>query len=239
MNDVMKKRVIGAIVLVILGILLPLLLARCLHDGDSGESASTRVYEITPDGNARPAGAGDQSTAADNASSTQAGKRDNIDGSSGVRDAREDTPPPPQRVSPAARDEAPESADGALPFETPPVRGNASNEDRSTPAPAKPTPTAPPSTTSGNAGSDDSLRRTESASGGWVVQVASFGDENNARRLAAQLNADYKAFYRAGSVGGKTWYRVRIGPFESESQARSTAAKLRQQGRSTLVQRAE
>ena len=81
-------------------------------------------------------------------------------------------------------------------------------------------------------------RQRQSLSG-YVVQVASFGDEANAERLARELNSEFKAFYRAGDVNGKTYYRVRVGPFENEASANAAAERLRSSGRATLVRRAE
>lgn len=235
MNDVMKKRVVGAIVLVIIGILLPLLLARCLHGDGGGQDSAMRVYEVAPDGQARPAGASDAQVAEQRSGDADsASERSDIDGSSGVP-AREDTPAKPQAVSPSATSaQADDSADEEQSFETPPVQGNNTGSESTTTSSASSN-----TTTSSASSSGQSLRKNGSEGSGWVIQVASFGDEDNAQRLATQLNADYRAFYRAGQVSGKTWYRVRIGPFDSESQARTVAARLRQQGRATLVQRAE
>jgi len=243
MNDVMKKRVIGAVVLVILGVLLPLLLARCLHGDAADRSASMRVYEVSPDGQATPADGSARQAAEAGTSDGQgstgktSGNADaDIDGSSGVPEP-EPTQSMPQAVSPSAQASTDEADDDES-FQTPAVQGNASGS-ASTP-PETPSSSANSQTSSSSSSSGaTSLRKTTTQEGGWVVQVASFGDEKNAQRLAEQLNGDYRAFYRAGEVSGKTWYRVRIGPFDSESQARTIAAKLRQQGRATLVQRAE
>ncbi|MES1925085.1 SPOR domain-containing protein [Salinisphaera sp. T31B1] len=242
MNDVMKKRVVGAVVLVILGVLLPLLLARCLHGDGGADSASMRVYEVTPDGQARPADGSEAAKVAGQQTDKRRGQQSEsaagpVDGSTGA--------PRPQAVSPSA--DTTNDADDDASFDTPPVQGGRSDSRQTasaTPAPDRAEPE--PAASSANAASstapaqaNTSLRKTGSDGSGWVIQVASFGDEANAKRLATQLNADYRAFYRAGNVNGKTWYRVRIGPFDSESQAQTVAARLRQQGRSTLVQRAE
>lgn len=241
MNDVMKKRVIGAVVLVILGVLLPLLLARCLHGDAADRSASMRVYEVSPDGQATPADRSDSQTAGastpDGQGSTgKTGVDADIDGASGVPE-RERTQSMPQAVSPSAQTST-DDADDEESFQTPVVQGNASasaSTSNDTPASSADSEAS----ASGSSSAGTSLRKTTTQEGGWVIQVASFGDEKNAQRLAEQLNGDYRAFYRAGQVSGKTWYRVRIGPFDSASQARTIAAKLRQQGRATLVQRAE
>jgi len=220
MKDVMKKRVVGAVVLVIIGIALPLLLARCMQD-DDGDAESMRVYEIAPDGQARPAGA-----PADGGKSNV--ERDSLDGSSGVADPDADeldTPDMPEAVSPAASDDD---------------ESGASPQPRQSTAEPEPEPAGDAASAAGDEEQASSeLRQRESFDGGYVVQVASFGDEANAERLARELGGEFKAFYRAGDVNGKTYYRVRVGPFESQANANSAAAQLRSSGRATLVRRAE
>ena len=223
MKDVMKKRVVGAAVLVILGIALPLMLARCMQGGGE-EQSSMRVYEVAPDGQARPASGQDDSQQA------QA-----IDGSSGVGADREasaqspDTPDLPEAVSPSSEPDAPQPAASESTPEPEPAP-----EPRETQQPTGASTAAVPNESE----SGGSLRQRQSLSG-YVVQVASFGDEANAERLARELNSEFKAFYRAGDVNGKTYYRVRVGPFENEASANAAAERLRSSGRATLVRRAE
>ena len=60
------------------------------------------------------------------------------------------------------------------------------------------------------------------ASGKFTVQVSSFADETEAKQKALNLkNQGYNAFYVPSEVKGKTWYRVSIGLFDSEREARS------------------
>jgi DedD protein len=47
----------------------------------------------------------------------------------------------------------------------------------------------------------------------WVIQVASLGDEANAKKLVNKLRADgYRAYSKAGQSSGKAIYRVMVGP---------------------------
>ena len=78
------------------------------------------------------------------------------------------------------------------------------------------------------------LERT-APSGSWVVQVASFPNEQDALAMAEQLGEAYEVFYTAAQIKGDTWYRVRIGPFDTGAAAKNAAAELRAQGRDTLV----
>ncbi|MDN5937537.1 MAG: SPOR domain-containing protein [Salinisphaera sp.] len=55
MDDVMRKRVVGAIVLLGLGVLLPVLLVWWLQPGGPVEGTAVRIYQIEPSGEAIPA----------------------------------------------------------------------------------------------------------------------------------------------------------------------------------------
>lgn len=54
MNETLRKRLVGAAVLIALGILLPFGLVQWLGEAPSYDGDSVRVYEITPEGRARP-----------------------------------------------------------------------------------------------------------------------------------------------------------------------------------------
>lgn len=63
---------------------------------------------------------------------------------------------------------------------------------------------------------------------GWLVQVGSFGEEENARRLADRLaNAGYTARLYPHRSGGGLMYRVRVGPESSREGAEEIASSLR------------
>ena len=69
------------------------------------------------------------------------------------------------------------------------------------------------------------------AKGDWVVQLGSFGDEANARRLAQRVGTfGYRADVTNFRAGGRTLYRVRVGPIASRSQADATASALTAHG---------
>ena len=63
---------------------------------------------------------------------------------------------------------------------------------------------------------------------GWLVQVGSFGEEENARRLADRLaSAGYTARLYPHRSGGGLMYRVRVGPESSREGAEEIASSLR------------
>ncbi len=61
----------------------------------------------------------------------------------------------------------------------------------------------------------------------WAVQLGSFGNHDNARRLADDLRkAGYAAFESKLQVGGAEQVRVRVGPLKDRASADAMAAKL-------------
>ncbi len=73
----------------------------------------------------------------------------------------------------------------------------------------------------------------------WVVQVASLGSPDAARKLQDRLRAKgYTAFVEQAVVSGKQYYRVRVGPEIERARADDLAARLRgETGNKPLVQR--
>lgn len=66
---------------------------------------------------------------------------------------------------------------------------------------------------------------------GWLVQVGSFGDEENARQVAGRLvEAGYTARLYPHRSGGNLMHRVRVGPEPSREGADEIASSLRNRG---------
>ena len=66
------------------------------------------------------------------------------------------------------------------------------------------------------------------ASGGWLVQLGSFRESENARALRKSLEAKgYTAFVEAGPSAQGEVFRVFVGPMLRREQAEDSAAKLR------------
>lgn len=67
------------------------------------------------------------------------------------------------------------------------------------------------------------------ASGDLVIQVFTSAEEAKAREVLARIErAGFRAFLSPVADGGRTLYRVRVGPFERRSQAEATASRLRE-----------
>jgi len=92
--------------------------------------------------------------------------------------------------------------------------------------PAAPTPARTP------APKPSASAPATAAAGDWTVQLGSFGEEGNARRLADKA----KTFGSKAEVSsyrgsnGKTLYRVRVGPHASRGAADAAASALRAHG---------
>lgn len=176
MNETLRKRLTGAVVLIALGILLPFVLSQWLSDPAPVDEDSVRVYEITPRGEARPIA--DPEPDADTSSE----------------------PPPAVPESPPRKDETAAAGTEATPE----------------PEPEPPT-------------------ESEPAEESWAVQVGSFRSEENAQGLTDELSADFPAFYTKSEVGGVAYYRVRVGPYADEQQARRAAEALIERGRNAQM----
>ena len=69
-----------------------------------------------------------------------------------------------------------------------------------------------------------------------ALQVGSFADEANAQKLAEVLRKNFENVYVAAvETSTQTYYRVRVGPFETRESALPTAEKLSQMGFEVLV----
>jgi len=61
----------------------------------------------------------------------------------------------------------------------------------------------------------------------WVVQAGSFSSEQNALRLRDKLRqADFVTQVEKARVGGKSHYRVRVGPFLERAEAEKSRKQL-------------
>ncbi len=71
----------------------------------------------------------------------------------------------------------------------------------------------------------------ESTTGMFAVQLGSFGSEENATKLAADLRKQgFAAFLSKLATNGKELHRVRVGPQANRAAAEAVAAKLAQAG---------
>lgn len=122
--------------------------------------------------------------------------------------------PAPDLVPPLPSPEPPGGAPGQL-IPEPPVLATPAQPalPESAPAPPEPVAEEPPPAPAG--------------SRSWVVQVASLGTMNAAEKMQNELRAKgYQAFVERAEVGGKTYFRVRIGPEAERGRADGIAKRV-------------
>ena len=148
---------------------------------------------------------------------------------------------PETAAAPAASSSAPEvkAAAEPVPREAQP-RAEPSPEQATDPATTvaalrpepEPAAPAPAVTTAAPAPKRSAPAPAAAAAGDWTVQLGSFGDEANARRLAdkARTFGSKAEVSSCRGSNGKTLYRVRVGPQATRGAADAAASALRAHG---------
>lgn len=236
MNDVLKKRLTGLVILIAIAILIPLVMTQCGHDAGD-QAGQMRVYTIQPDGQVESVAKSQNGATSGNRQASQK-KKSGAKGqpSNGQTTTAFTTPPVKGGTGEtAARSQT------RQPAGTEKKTAQTAREKPQTPAgserksgansPPRETAKSEPSTTRKAApdGADESRVH------GWVVQVASFAEVSNAKSLAGDLSGKFHASYSRVSVNGKTYYHVYVGPFDAEGAARTAAEKLSKAGHGALV----
>jgi DedD protein len=125
---------------------------------------------------------------------------------------------PPVTTEPAGAAEPPTGATAAAVDDAPAVAAIRPEPERTAPVAAP--PEAPPP-----------KPVPAAATGDWIVQLGSFSDEANARRLAQRSSTfGYKADVSSYRSGSRTLYRVRVGPAKTRAEADATASALKAHG---------
>ncbi|MGH7812461.1 MAG: SPOR domain-containing protein [Candidatus Binataceae bacterium] len=64
----------------------------------------------------------------------------------------------------------------------------------------------------------------------YNIQIEAVMDKTGAKAMVARLKSlGYHAHPVTTQLGGETWYRVQVGPYQTETEARDAQAKLREQ----------
>jgi DedD protein len=226
MDQQLKARLIGAIILVALAVfLIPELLSgrkaespeTVAHDAERG----TRTYTIDLTGVAQPAEpAQTKAQAAATkppalpAPTTETSSAAPTDANSAMSGGVDGAPGGAKRPL-ASTQTATSDMDKAAPA----LKSAAAATTSVAPAPPSPPLTSPPK------------QVNAAVKGGWSVQVGAFGSSSTASKLVADLLGDgYKAYVSPISKGGKTLHRVRVGPEATRPDADRLAAKLKGKG---------
>ena len=230
MDQGLKERLIGAAVLVALGVwLIPWVL-----DG-SPEPSESRIATLQLPVPEEPVPMRKQTIRLDD--------QDDPPGSATADALAEPPADEPAAVDYEGQDPAPAvvaaatetpaaHAHAPMPAEQPAVKPAepkpaAPKPTQSKPPEPKPTQAAtpPPAPTPARPSSSSAVQS------GWLVQLGSFSEEENARRLAQRVAPfGYKAELSNHRASGRTMYRVRVGPLESRERADAAASALSAHG---------
>lgn len=214
MSEAMKARLIGVVVLVVLGfVALNALLGGLAPSQDDDEPVVIIRPQAKKPELAKPAPT-EQSASAEPEQPTD------------QQPAPKSEPEPaPRRQTNPATASTPQPTTAPKPERQPPPKSKPQSTTKPTPEsttkaeprqetrPATPPKPAPPA--------------APKPAGHWWVQVASFGDADNANRMIADLRgAGFDTDRTRVTVGGRTYTRVLAGPFASERAAESARARI-------------
>ena len=219
MEERLKQRLVGAIVLVSLAVVfVPILFdaPRELNE-EISPAPVAEIPERPRDGFESPAG-----------NTVEAPETPRLDAEMERERNRQASIPAaseaagPDSVSTSSVTTVSISLPGASEPPAPASRSDPSPE-RSSPAPA----TGPPDDASGR---KQAVEAPAATSGGWMVQLGSFRKPENALALRKRLQAGgYPAFVESGPSAQGAVSRVFVGPIPGHEQAKDSAEKLRRE----------
>lgn len=224
MDQHLKERLVGAAVLVVIGVLvIPVLL-----DGPPPDEPVRVGLELPAAGNDRKSHTIRLDVPAERPATPGSGSIVRPDQPAGGEN--EGAPKPAVSASgagseepsaPAAKSEEPEPK----PARPEPERAEPPEQNAGDGSPPAQRPAAEPEQ-SGNLPS----------SGGWVVQLGSFSSEENAVRLSGEIRRQgYPVFVSKVTADGKTMHRVRVGPVAEKDEAQALAQRLKTSGHAGRV----
>nr|WP_257535343.1 SPOR domain-containing protein [Marinobacter adhaerens] len=213
----MKQRIIGALVLISLAVIF----VPMVFDEPHSERTSTSIN--LPEEPPFPEVDAPESAAAVSPENQQDKAESSGSDVPDFRIREEDSPQPEASPEPQennvvgdAKPAATESTEPTSAVTTPAKPEPVAAEE---PAPEKTAPVAEPE--------PESTEFTRSLKGAWVVQLGSFGDGDNARRLRDKVREKgYNSHLQEVVRGGKTLTRVFSGPFAEKSKAEAAKKTL-------------
>lgn len=220
MERALKERIIGAVVLVAAAVLLVPVFLDGSTDDTNIVSERITLPGQSKDGIRTVVLDRDRSEPVPSSTATQ--ERSEPGQSEPVQsDAARPEPPASEPESPAAEPAATQTA------ETQPAP--ATNDEPALPQAAEPEASAP-------AASETAPQPSRSGTGMYAVQLGSFSNQANAKRLAAELRQQgFAAFLSKLDTANGELHRVRIGPQRDRQSAETMAARLERAGQTGQV----
>lgn len=101
-------------------------------------------------------------------------------------------------------------------------------------APAAPAPAAAAASAKAPPAEAKEPDKPQAPAGGWYVQVGSYSSQANARGVLQKLfGLGMPTVINTIQVGKTLWYRVRVGPYDSEAKAQKAFATIKKEGYTT------
>ncbi|MGO1501719.1 MAG: SPOR domain-containing protein [Marinobacter sp.] len=215
--DGLKQRIIGALVLISLAVIF----VPMVFDEPHSERTSTSINipeeppfpEVeAPESDIAPTPTYQQDKAADSGTANNEFRILESDES-----ASQPVPTKPGNTTPEVREPVASQAKPSQPEPSQPEL-----------AQPEPAPPAPPKETESSASTEQkSAEFTRSLEGAWVVQLGSFGNNDNARRLRDNVREEgYSSHLQEVVRGENTLTRVFSGPFAEKSKAEAAKSAL-------------
>jgi DedD protein len=206
----LKERLIGAAVLVALGVVF---VPWVLNGPDPASAPSSVPAQLPPQDQAEPVRTQTIELGRSDQTPGPVTQRNEDAGAATVRhDSAAAARPPSELETAAQRIAQPRAAERKAAVEPEPQTRSAGPQTASAhPAAARPDPAT--------------------ATGRWAVQLGAFGEEENARRLAARVKTyGFDADVSTYRSGGRQMHRVRTRPVETRERAEAAASSLTAHG---------
>ena len=140
---------------------------------------------------------------------------------------------PASVASPAAISSSASSSSTAMKPVAPPVAAGAPAARPSVASVARVKPPAPalsPAPTEEDEGTPAAASAPATSSKPYNIQIEAVMDKSGADEMVSRLKTlGYNAQEAKTTLNGQTWYRVRVGPYNSEEEAKAAQDKLREQ----------
>lgn len=131
--------------------------------------------------------------------------------------------PPPSVPPPAPAVPVVENRNVETPPSAPPVTNAASSGSGTAPEASTPPAEEPAHRV---ASTSASIPRRK----GYNIQIQAVMDKNGADEMVGKLQRmGYQAYTMHTEIGGQTWYRVRVGPYATEAEARAAEERLHEE----------
>lgn len=220
MDSGLKERLVGAAVLIALGVwLIPWIL--------DGRNASQPADDNSAAAVELPAADSPARTQTRTIALNEPPQSSSVNVAAPDRDATPTTQAPPIELPVPAAASGKSAGPGKSRAADHRVEPETAVEPAKAAAPERDVPVAAPSASP--AAQDET--RAAAVADGWYVQLGSFSDEGNARRLAGRVATfGYEADVSTYRAGGRALNRVRVGPSATREAAEAVASSLAAHG---------